>query len=146
MHDLTSGLPTKAAKIRTLDGAGYPRARIADFLGISYQHVRNVLQRVAPTPAVPTDDDLRPGVPQYGQAEVDESGAVHLPREVFEHLGFRPDRRVGWRLEGDEVVLMSAAAGLRRAQAALAKYAKPGEEPWVDQFLRDRRAMWGEDD
>ena len=48
MADVAEGLPTKAAKIRALDAAGYKRAEIARFLGIRYQHVRNVLIRGAP--------------------------------------------------------------------------------------------------
>jgi len=33
-----------STKIRALSAAGYPRARIADCLGLRYQHVRNVLE------------------------------------------------------------------------------------------------------
>lgn len=36
-------LPTKSDKIRGLAKAGYSRTEIRDILGISYQHVRNVL-------------------------------------------------------------------------------------------------------
>lgn len=48
MSEITVGLPTKSAKIRALDDAGYSRSEIAKFMGIRYQHVRNVL--VAPKP------------------------------------------------------------------------------------------------
>lgn len=48
MSEITAGLPTKSAKIRALDDAGYSRSEIANFMGIRYQHVRNVL--VAPRP------------------------------------------------------------------------------------------------
>ncbi len=37
------GLTTKSAKIRALAQAGYSRVEIANFLGVIYQHVRNVL-------------------------------------------------------------------------------------------------------
>lgn len=37
------GLKSKSAVIRYLDGEGYNRSAIANFLGIRYQHVRNVL-------------------------------------------------------------------------------------------------------
>ena len=36
-------LPTKSAKIRYLASQGWTRSQIAKFLGIRYQHVRNVL-------------------------------------------------------------------------------------------------------
>ena len=147
MHELTSRLPTKAAKIRALGEAGYPRARIADFLGISYQHVRNVLHRpqplAAPAPGAATG---AVDVPKYGQAEIDASGAIHLPTEIIDYLRLHRGRNVAWRLEDDEVVIMSAAAGLRRAQAILSNYSKPGDESWTDRFLRERRAMWGEEE
>lgn len=42
MVKLTNGLPTKSAKIRVLTAKKYSRSVIAKFLGISYQHVRNV--------------------------------------------------------------------------------------------------------
>lgn len=37
------GLPTKSAKIRALNAKGASRSEIANYLGIRYQHVRNVL-------------------------------------------------------------------------------------------------------
>ena len=40
---IVEGLTTKSDKIRALDAAGYSRTEIAQFLGIIYQHVRNVL-------------------------------------------------------------------------------------------------------
>ena len=43
MSELTKSLRTKSDKIRTLSAAGYTRSDIAKFLGIRYQHVRNVL-------------------------------------------------------------------------------------------------------
>lgn len=49
MEVATEGLTTKAAKIRTLDKLGASRTEIATFLGIRYQHVRNVLVSVSPS-------------------------------------------------------------------------------------------------
>jgi hypothetical protein len=43
MEMLVRDLDTKSDKIRALAHAGYVRGEIASFLGISYQHVRNVL-------------------------------------------------------------------------------------------------------
>lgn len=39
-------LKTKSAKIRWLTSLGYSRRQIADFLGILYQHVRNIQMQV----------------------------------------------------------------------------------------------------
>ena len=43
MTSLTKGLTTKSAMIRALNSKGYERSEIARFMGIRYQHVRNVL-------------------------------------------------------------------------------------------------------
>ena len=43
---IIADLNTKADKIRALDRSGMPRAEIARFLGISYQHVRNTLLQI----------------------------------------------------------------------------------------------------
>ncbi len=42
MTKIVKGLETKSAKIRALTAKGYSRSVIAKFIGISYQHVRNV--------------------------------------------------------------------------------------------------------
>ena len=46
--EVISGLPSKSAKIRALDLAGYSRSEIAKILSVSYQHVRSVLVKGAP--------------------------------------------------------------------------------------------------
>ncbi len=45
---IVEGLKTKADKIRALDVSGMSRTEIAQFLGISYQHVRNTLVQGSP--------------------------------------------------------------------------------------------------
>ena len=40
---VVEGLTTKSDKIRALGAAGFSRTEIAQFLGVRYQHVRNVL-------------------------------------------------------------------------------------------------------
>jgi hypothetical protein len=42
-REIIAGLPTKSAQIRALDTNGYAKTDIARLLGISYQHVYNVL-------------------------------------------------------------------------------------------------------
>jgi hypothetical protein len=48
MDVLTGDLPSKSSKIRALADKGVPRADIARYLQVRYQHVRNVL--IAPRP------------------------------------------------------------------------------------------------
>jgi len=47
-----NGLSTKSAKIRYLHSKGYAPSGIAKFLGVIYQHVRNVLNQPIKRPAV----------------------------------------------------------------------------------------------
>ena len=49
MDEVNRGLTTKSSKIRTLDKHGATRSEIANYLGIRYQHVRNVLVSPAPS-------------------------------------------------------------------------------------------------
>lgn len=58
MASAVEGLETKSDKIRALNKAGYARARIAEFLGIRYQHVRNVLVQDAMKNAEPPADKV----------------------------------------------------------------------------------------
>lgn len=43
LDEVLSALGTKSAKIRHLSSIGWKRGAIAKYLGIRYQHVRNVL-------------------------------------------------------------------------------------------------------
>jgi bifunctional DNA-binding transcriptional regulator/antitoxin component of YhaV-PrlF toxin-antitoxin module len=144
MASLTRALPTKAAKIRALAAAGYTRTAIAASLGISYQHVRNVLvrdeEKAAQASAAP--EALASEAPHettYGRARIDEEGRVLLPAKAFAHLKLRPGGIVGWRIEGDEVILMGVDAGLREMREMLrTKPLGPGESA-VDELIRERR-------
>jgi bifunctional DNA-binding transcriptional regulator/antitoxin component of YhaV-PrlF toxin-antitoxin module len=142
MLTLTEGMTTKADKIRALGRAGFPRARIAEFLGIRYQHVRNVLvQDASATYSVSRAQDRetrQDDVATYGRARLDESGRIVLPDGVIAHLNLRAGGVVPWRLEDDELVLMSPAAGVRRAREYFSR------QEWksaslVDELLRTRR-------
>ena len=48
---IVKGLETKSAKIRALNAKGASRSEIATYLGIRYQHVRNVLVTPLKRPA-----------------------------------------------------------------------------------------------
>jgi hypothetical protein len=137
MRHLTDGLATKSAKIRALGAAGYRRADIANFLGIRYQHVRNVLESPAPRGA-------KTGLASAytaGQGRLEEDGHVLLPPEALARLLVSPGRVIPWRAgEDGEVILMSADAGIRYAQAIVAKHRKPGQRSMVDELIEERRA------
>lgn len=159
MVQLVAGLPTKAAKIRKLGAAGYSRQAIADFLGISYQHVRNVLAQprvsagaygtpprtlakgMAESPGSPYAVPVTEFMSDIGTArfQVDADGRITLTPELLALLQTAPGRILTARFEKGELILMSVDAAIRRARAAIPPW-KPGEPLWSDKLIAERRA------
>ena len=137
MARISAGLGSKADKIRALGAAGYSRSEIAEFLGVRYQHVRNVLVDEARRAAA--DGSPAPGT-RVGRARLGDQGELRLPAELISRLGVRPGGVVPWRVEGDQVVLMSPQAGLRHAQQLAGRHAPAEGASMTDSFLRERRA------
>lgn len=135
MERLTAGLRTKADKIRRLGAAGYARQQIADFLGVRYQHVRNVLvdaekMRLAVEKAG-TAEPLQPlpadGEGGSGGIRVRLNGDVVIPATVMARAGFRPGDPVALHREQDgEIHLLSREEALRRAQALIRAFVPEG--------------------
>ncbi len=156
MEQIAGALPTKSAKIRALDAAGYKRARIADFLNIRYQHVRNVLvsrtseearsSARAHAPNETQDDDTSGEILTYGRATVDEKGRLALPVAVLDALEVRPGGWIPWRFEDGELKLMNRAAALRFGQSLAADLAKKHPGSWSDQLIAERRAEAARED
>jgi hypothetical protein len=146
MEAAARGMPTKSAKIRALDRAGFERARIAEFLGIRYQFVRNVLGAPRHEPEVHPSSPSEDGSGHhFGACVVDPDGHVSLPGAVLAALGARPGDSLPWRFEDDELVIMGRDAGLKFAQSLAASKA-PGSVSWTEQLWADRRAeVAGED-
>jgi hypothetical protein len=149
MEAITAALPTKSAKIRALAAAGYKRARIADFLNIRYQHVRNVLvssareERSPPVRVEAADDGREEASAEamsYGRVPVDATGQIRLPQAVLDVLEIRPGGWIPWRLEDGELKLMNRAAALRFGQSLAADLAKRHPGVWSDQLIAERRA------
>jgi hypothetical protein len=153
MQEVTRGLPTKSAKIRALSASGYKRQEIADFLGIRYQHVRNVLlQPLAQrgTPALsgrPAGFEDRAGAaPVVADETLEASGnvliegdsRVLLPAALRNLFGWQPGRRIFWVREQDTIRLFSEESALRFAQALVVKHAGSARKV-VDEFLKERR-------
>jgi AbrB family looped-hinge helix DNA binding protein len=70
--------------------------------------------------------------------KVSDGGRVVIPAEYRAKLGIGVGDVLYWREEGEQLVLSSRAAGIRRAQAIVAKYKRPGVDE-VEAFLRDKR-------
>ncbi|HEY7269440.1 MAG TPA: hypothetical protein VH951_06405 [Dehalococcoidia bacterium] len=124
MTGLVAGLGTKAAKIHKLYDSGYEKARIAEFLDIRYQHVRNVLtEHPAASTARPDEPPTRP---DFGACVLESDGRISLPTAALASLSAAPGDSLPWRFDGDELVIMGRDAGLKFAQSLAAAIAQPG--------------------
>ena len=74
----------------------------------------------------------------HATLKVGEGGRIVIPAEVRERLGLKTGSEVHLSVEGDTATLMSAEAAIRRAQARVAKYIKPGTT-LSDELMADRR-------
>ena len=153
MKELTRGLATKSDKIRALSEAGYGRGDIARFLGIRYQHVRNVLVQSAGRAAPGIAEGLGPGyaaapapstaaVPQgirhRMSLKVDAGGRILIPAPVREAMGVgEGDTVLAWLEEG-ELHVVSPQVALRQAQE-LARKLLAGAGSLADELIADRR-------
>lgn len=136
-----------SAKIRALHEAGFSRSLIAGFLGKGYQQVRNVLV-TAPTPPRTGIAETAPpeahaasaaDSPTSGVFEVDSAGRIVLSPELLAALDALPSRRVPWRLEKGELVLMSNDAAWRQIDRLMGELKRrPGS--MVDELIAERRA------
>jgi antitoxin component of MazEF toxin-antitoxin module len=147
MDSITRHLTTKSDKIRRLGAAGYPRQAIADFLGIRYQHVRNVLVDEArktrsgfsegPGPEGGRPLPLAPGSP--GKAVLRADGSVALPAAALAAAGFKDGDTLFVRAAGEgEIYLLSSRAAIRRAQDLVREFV-PENVSLVDELLKERR-------
>lgn len=155
MSEVARGLPTKSEKIRRLGAAGFTRQQIADFLGIRYQHVRNVLidaerkkHPVAASPA--TSEGSTPGMEEQGRSwrgeahkvvvlDVGRDGSVLIPARILAELGFPPSERVTLVPESDgRIRVLSSAESLKYAQQIVAESTRPGVS-LVEELLKMRR-------
>ena len=73
-------------------------------------------------------------------AKIDKFGRILVPLPLRTELGFQPGMDVVFSLdEGTRrVELSSRQVALRSAQAALAKYKKPGDS-WSEELIEERR-------
>jgi bifunctional DNA-binding transcriptional regulator/antitoxin component of YhaV-PrlF toxin-antitoxin module len=148
MKARTADLKTKSDKIRALGKAGYTRRQIADFLAISYQHVRNVLvdevrrskaglaSRVPPQPATSAIKPINP--PEAVKVELGPDGGLALPPHICEALALKQGDALWLTLEQDEVRVSTAKAVTRRIRAVVREYVPAGVS-LVDELIEERR-------
>lgn len=146
MKARTADLKTKSDKIRALGKAGYTRRQIADFLAISYQHVRNVLvdevrrskaglaSRVQP--ATSAIEPINP--PEAVKVELGPDGRLALPPHICEALALKEGDALWLTLEQDEVRVSTSKAVTRRIRAVVREYVPAGVS-LVDELIEERR-------
>jgi AbrB family looped-hinge helix DNA binding protein len=151
MKELTKGLATKSAKIRALSENGYSRGDIAKFLGIRYQHVRNVLVHPAtkaapgfaeagapPLTGSPATAAVPEGIRHRVSLKVDAGGRVLIPSAVREAMKIgEGDTVLAW-LEDGELHLVGPQVALRQAQELARKLIRGGGS-LADELIAERR-------
>ena len=148
---IVAGLQTKSDKIRQLARAGYSRTEIADFLGIRYQFVRNVLvndERVAgggkrspgSTDAAAQDERKASELDHLYpiKTKVEQDWRVTIPQAYWRAVGLKENASVMISVEGDVLELRSLPASIRRAQELVRRIVPEGVS-LVDELLAERR-------
>ena len=147
MEAISAPHASTSKKIRALHEAGFSRSTIAGFLGKGYQHVRNVLTAAPPArppglaeTAPPEPYDAKEeDAPNCGVFEVDPAGRVTLPPALLELVDAMPSRRVPWRCENGEIILMSIDAASRQIDRLMGR-PKRRSGSVVDDLIAERRA------
>lgn len=88
-------------------------------------------------------DELLRKPPKFERLRVGDGGRVVIPAAMREELSIKPGDDIIAYVEDSVLHLVSYQENLRRIQEDVSKYKKPGESV-VDEFLAERRAMWGE--
>ena len=72
-------------------------------------------------------------------AKVSEGGRVVIPADLREKHGIGIGDVVMWVEDGEQLVLTSVRASIRRAQALVARHDKRPNVSMVDELIRERR-------
>jgi len=141
MARIVAGLRTKSDKIRTLTKAGFNRKAIADFLGIRYQHVRNVQVDAGL-------DGLKEGgtvyrhepenSPERFVVVLDSSGRILIPAAIRKAMEAEEGNELYGRVVEGELRLATAAMTIKRIQDLVARTVAPGVS-LADSLIEDRR-------
>jgi hypothetical protein len=141
---ITKGMRTKSEKIRALGSKGAETADIARYLGIRYQHARNVLvQSGLHTTRRDRNVDDTPGDSAHsGESgawvEIDSVGRLQLPAHILRAAGIAGNEQVHVRVSGDAIEVLSQSAALERARQIVSEMVPPGVS-LVDELIMERR-------
>ena len=132
MDTLVANMKSKSDKIRALGQAGYTPARIAQYLGIRYQHAYNVLKQAE-----------RAGWPTFGKkvglAKLGRDGRFVIPATFRKAMGIEPGDDLILHSEDGELRVVGRRVGLERARAIVRRFVPEGVS-LVDELIADRRA------
>ena len=137
MSEITDGLPTKSAKIRILYKAGFQQAKIARFLGIRDQFVSNVV-RAMKNKESGAEPSVKGSSQDSFRVKVGPAGRIVIPAVLRDRYNFEEGDMLIVRAKEDGVMVESASAALKRAQA-LVKTLVPEGVSLVDELINDRR-------
>lgn len=147
MQQVVEGLATRSAQIRALYQEGYSRSEIRRFLGIRYQHVRNVLVRdghmdtrlsrpireQAAAPGGPVE-----ALPEQVRVVVGPGGRVVIPAAYRAALGIEEGGGVFMRVKGEELHVVSDETEVRQVREIIARHVPEGVS-LTDELIRERR-------
>lgn len=144
---ITKGLRTKSDKIRALAREGAATADIARYLGIRYQHARNVL--VSSGLHTRRDDkdtvvgpESAASDPAVAWVRIDALGRLQIPANLMKTADIVGDEPVHVRASEDKIEILSRRGALKRAHA-IAKQFVPDGVSLVDELIAERRREAG---
>lgn len=106
-----------------------------------YQYWKSAYESADVTQAKPSDQ-LRDVVER--SLSIAPDGRFVIPQDMRDAMMLEEDGQVTARVEAGELRLISREVAIRRMQAEARKLKQPGQS-LVDDFLAERRALWGED-
>ena len=145
---ITEGLSTKSDKIRALASAGAETADIARYLGIRYQHARNVLVssglHTRRDGGNAVDARKEPAVSSDAGAwvTIDALGRLQVPAHLMRAAGIEGNEPVHVRVGEGAIEILSRRAALMRAHD-IAKQFVPDGVSLVDELIAERRREAG---
>ena len=113
----------------------------ANTANTQYQHWRE-WHKLQPGPL--TVSSAKPCDVEPQSFRVAPDGRLSIPLEMREAMQLGEDGRVTVRVDAGELHMVSPAVAVKQVQSRMRKYKKSGVSI-VDQFLKDRRTMWGEE-
>jgi len=145
---ITKGLRTKSDKIRALARKGAATADIARYLGIRYQHARNVL--VSSGLHARRDDkdtelvgsESAASDPAVAWVRIDALGRLQIPASLMKTADIMGDEPVHVRASENKIEILSRRGALKRAHA-IAKQFVPDGVSLVDELIAERRREAG---